>query len=119
MLVEALCSRQIVTALRVGRSNVRRFFPRKISSIEFELDHLRIECKLTCDFWNHASEIRDRRLCLWLRFKISRVISPDTPALLAMIPTGKNRYKLELADVNEVTAESGSLQFASDLEWQT
>ena len=50
MLVEALSSRQIVTALRVGKRNVRRFFPRKLSSIELELDRLRIECNLTCDF---------------------------------------------------------------------
>jgi len=118
MLVEALGSRQVVSALRVGPGNVRQYFPKKIPSIELELDHLRIECKLTRDFWNHAAEIRDGRLCLWLRFKIAHARSPGTPVQLAMTPTGKNRYRLEFADLDKKPVEGEYFALAPELEWR-
>jgi len=41
----------------VGASNVRRYFPRNISSIELQLDHLQIQCGLKPNFWRGEPEI--------------------------------------------------------------
>jgi len=38
-----------VTGLHVGMNNVRRYFPKQISSIELQLDHLQIQCGLKPD----------------------------------------------------------------------
>lgn len=100
MLVKVLGSGRVVTALHVGAGNVRQCFPKQIPSIEFELDHLRVECELARDFWKRQPEIRDCRLCLWLKFKFLRAGSVGISTLLAMIPTGLNLYKLELANIN-------------------
>ena len=58
-----------VTGLHVGTSNVRRYFPRNISFIDLQLDHLQIRCELGPDFWKGEPEIHDPRLCSWLELK--------------------------------------------------
>jgi hypothetical protein len=51
------------TGLYVGADNVRRYFSKRISVVELQLDHLRIQCSLSPDFWQDQPEIHDPRLC--------------------------------------------------------
>lgn len=103
MVVETQCNGHDVSGLRVGADNVRRFFPRRIPSIELQLDHLRIECGLDADFWNGHPEIRDPRLCLWLRCKLRHEHPCRTPLLLAMTPAGVNSFRLEAIPLERPT----------------
>jgi len=83
-----------VTALRVGQRNARRYFERSNPTIEFELDHLRIECGLPPKFWDGEAEIRDRRLCAWLESKHHPHRSPHRDVTLDMTPSGGNSFRL-------------------------
>lgn len=94
VLVTAQYKGHSVTALRVGQQNVRRFFARSAKVIEFELDHLRIECGLPPEFWNGEAEIRDRRLCAWLESKHHPQRRSHSDVTLTMIPAGSNAYRL-------------------------
>lgn len=96
MVVKTQCKGREVTGLHVGASNARRYFPRNVSAIELEIDHLRIECGLTPDFWRGQPEIHDRRLCAWLQSKQFGSKSCRTPLPLDMIPSGKNSFRLGL-----------------------
>ena len=89
-----------VTVLHVGASNVRRYFPKIISSIELQLDHLQIECGLKPDFWRGEPEIFDPRLCAWLEARHMHTNLDRAPIPLSMIPEGKNSYRLQPARVN-------------------
>ena len=84
-----------VTGLHVGASNVRRYFPKKISSIELQLDHLQIQCGLKPNFWRGEPEIFDPRLCAWLEARHMHTKLDRAPIPLAMIPEGKNSYRLQ------------------------
>lgn len=84
-----------VTGLNVGATNVRRYFPKQTSAIELLLDHLQIECGLKPEFWQGDGEIHDPRLCAWLELKNSAGLPSRTPAPLAMIPAGKNCFRLQ------------------------
>lgn len=81
--------------LQVGASNVRRYFPRDTAVVELELDHLQIQCGLTPDFWQGQPEIYDPRLCAWLKAKNFAGKPGQTPIPLAMVPSGKNSFRLE------------------------
>jgi hypothetical protein len=81
-----------VTGILVGESNVQRFFPRHVTAIELQLDHLRIECGLGPHFWKGKPEISDPRLCLWLESKERDVNGRRIPIPLAMIPSGRNSF---------------------------
>lgn len=83
-----------VVGLHVGANNVRRYFPKHVSSVELQLDHLQIECGLKPDFWQDEPEIFDPRLCLWLESRLMRANPGRTPILLAMIPEGENSFRL-------------------------
>jgi hypothetical protein len=96
-MVRALCAGHEVSGLHVGVCNARRYFPKGVSAIELQLDHLRIECGLTPDFWHGRPEIRDPRLILWLKSKSFMAQLSGTSASIAMIPSGENSYKLESA----------------------
>jgi hypothetical protein len=98
MVVKTQCKGREVTGLRVGVYNARRYFPKNISAIELELDHLRIECGLPPDFWRGQPEIHDPRLCAWLQSKQSQN-SCRTPVPLDMIPSGQNSFKLGFASL--------------------
>lgn len=92
MVVRTQCKGREVTGLLVGASNARRYFPRHLSAIELELDHLRIECGLSPEFWQGQPEIHDPRLCAWLELK--QLKSGCAPIPLAMIPSGENSFKI-------------------------
>jgi hypothetical protein len=80
--------------LEVGANNVRRFFPREERVIELELDHLQIRCGLEPEFWDGRPEIRDPRLGAWLEQKNFQGKLGNAPAPLAMIPAGRNAFRL-------------------------
>jgi hypothetical protein len=88
------------TGLQVGASNVRRYFEQGTAVIELQLDHLAIQCRLGPDFWKGKSEINDRRLVAWLEAKNFHERPSRAPVPLAMIPNGKNCFKLRPIGLN-------------------
>jgi hypothetical protein len=96
MLVTSQCNGDRVTGLYIGDDNVRRYFPKRVSRIELQLGHLRIECGLTPLFWKGRPEIHDPRLCLWLEAKQSQRKARRSPMSLAMIPSGDHSFALGL-----------------------
>lgn len=84
-----------LTGLHVGASNVRRYFPKDTSVIELQLDHLQIQCGLDPKFWRDQPEILDARLGAWLESKRMKSKSNQPSILLAMIPSGKNAFRLQ------------------------
>ncbi len=95
MVVKTQCKGHAYTGVEVGASNVRRYFSRDINVIELHLDHLLIQCGLSPDFWLGQTEIRDPRLCAWLESKNFNGRPGDAPIPLAMIPSGKNCFRLQ------------------------
>lgn len=83
------------TGVEIGVSNVRRYFPRDADFIELHLDHLRIQLELTPDFWNGQTRICDPRLCAWLESKNFNGRPGEAPIPLALIPSGKNCFRLQ------------------------
>jgi hypothetical protein len=95
MVVKAQSKGRGLCGLHVGTDNVRRYFPKNISTIELQLDHLRIQCGLAPDFWQGQPEIYDPRLCAWLETKHMHTSRDRTPVPLAMIPAGNNSFRLQ------------------------
>lgn len=94
MVVKMLNKGHGQARLLVGVQNVRRYFPKSMPAIELLLDHLQIECDLTEAFWNGQAEIDDPRLSAWLESK--KLQKPgQNAAPLAMIPSGKNCFRLQ------------------------
>ena len=94
MVVKTQSKGHGVTGLHVGVNNVRRYFPKDISSIELVLDHLQIECGLKPAFWQGEPEIFDPRLCAWLESRQMHTQPDRTSIPMAMIPEGKNSFRL-------------------------
>ena len=94
MVVRTQSKGREITGLEVGAHNVRRYFPKGIATIELELDHLQIQCSLGPDFWQDQPEIRDPRLGAWLESKNFHERPSRDPVPLAMIPSGKNSFRL-------------------------
>ena len=92
MVVTSQCSGSRVTGILIGENNAQRYFPREITEIELQLDHLRIECGLPPHFWNGKPEISDPRLCLWLESKDRNGHGRRVPTPLALIPSGDNSF---------------------------
>ena len=95
MVVKTQSRGRELVGLQVGVSNVRRYFPKDASQIELQLDHLQILCCLAPEFWDGRPEIRDPRLCAWLELKNFHGKAGDSPIPLAMIPSGKNCFRLQ------------------------
>jgi hypothetical protein len=100
MVVKTRSKGRGVTGLHVGVTNVRRYFPSHVAVIELHLDHLLIQCGLEPDFWQDQPEINDPRLCAWLESKNFHSGPDRTPIPLAMIPSGKNSFRLQPASMN-------------------
>ncbi len=94
MVVKTQSKGREYIGLQVGANNVRRYFPRDMAVVELQLDHLEIQCGLTPDFWDGQAEIHDARLCAWLESKNFHEKLGQTPMALAMIPSGKNCFRL-------------------------
>ncbi len=95
MVVKTHCSGRVFTGVIVSALNVRRYFSRDSAVIELQLDHLVIQCGLKPDFWQGHTEIRDPRLAAWLESKNFNGRPGDAPVPLAMIPSGKNAFRLQ------------------------
>jgi hypothetical protein len=109
MIVEAQSRGLGRCGLYVGAENVRLYFPRSLSAIEFNLGHLKIECKLNPDFWQGQPEINDPRLGAWLDAKTMHENRHRSAVRLSMIPTGENAYRLQPATA-EMSAVPARLQ---------
>jgi hypothetical protein len=94
MLVKTQIKGSEIIGLLVGASNVRRYFPKRMRFVEFQLDHLQIRCPLTPEFWRGQPEIHDSRLCEWLDFKIFHHMQSRSAIRLAMTPSGDNTFTL-------------------------
>jgi hypothetical protein len=94
MVVKIQSKGRGIIGLNVGTSNVERYFPRGVHFIELQLDHLEIQCDLTPAFWQGEPEICDPRLCAWLESKHLNAFPGRPPAPLALIPAGKNAFRL-------------------------
>lgn len=95
MVVKTQSTGRRVTGLNVGEDNVRLYFPRNISIVELQMDSLRIQCGLEPDFWQDQPKIRDPRLCAWLNFKYPCRKPDRVPVPLALIPAGKNSFRVQ------------------------
>jgi hypothetical protein len=93
MIVRAQGTNGRIAALHVGIGNVLRYFSQHSSTIELELDHLRIRCELPPEFWTSKPEICDRRLCAWIEAKRHGSAGPTIP--LNMQPRGNNLFQLK------------------------
>jgi hypothetical protein len=89
-----------ITGLQVGANNVRRYFSKDTAVIELQLDHLQIQCALRPDFWQDQPEIHDPRLGAWLESKNFHERPSRAPVPLAMIPSGKNCFRLRPISMN-------------------
>lgn len=103
MVVKTQSRSRGITGLHVGVNNVRRYFPKNMSVIELQLDHLQIQCGLAPDFWQGEPEIYDPRLCAWLESKHLHGKPNRAPVPLAMIPAGKNSFRLQPVSLNAHT----------------
>jgi hypothetical protein len=89
-----------ISGLYVGVNNVRRYFSKRAPVVELQLDHLQIRCGLSPRFWEGQPEIHDPRLCDWLESKHLHDRTSRTPVPMALIPSGKNSFKLALLGPN-------------------
>lgn len=105
MVVKTQSKGRGLSGLHVGADNVRRYFPKDVSSIELQLDHLRIQCGLAPDFWLGQPEIFDPRLCAWLESKHMHGSRDRNPVILAMIPSGNNSFRLQPVSIGAPTRE--------------
>ena len=101
MVVKTQSKGRGLTGLHVGATNVRRYFPKHVSVIELQLDHLQIQCGLPPDFWDDQPEIHDPRLCAWLESKNLHPQPRKAPVSLALIPAGNNSFRLRPVALND------------------
>ena len=94
MVVRTVNNGHVIAGLYVGPRNARRHFPRRLKSVELQMGHLRIRCELQPDFWQGRPEICDPRLSGWLESKIFHHRPRRAPAPVALIPMGKNTFRL-------------------------
>jgi hypothetical protein len=106
MVVTSQCFGHRVTGILVGESNVQRYFPRNITEVELQLDHLRIECGLGPNFWKDKPEISDPRLGLWLESKDRNGHGRRLPTPLAMIPSGSNSFIVSPAQLENAQKQA-------------
>jgi len=94
MVVRTQSDGHAVTGIYIGTRNARRKFPRHVKSVELLLGHLHIDCELPSDFRHGRPEICDARLGGWLEAKIFHGRSCRTPVPMALLPAGKNAFRL-------------------------
>jgi len=83
-----------VTSLRIGARNVKRYFTRSVSTVDFDLENVQIQCELGQDFWRDQPEIFDPRLCAWLTAKNSKWKAGGDRVVLVMVPAGTNSFRI-------------------------
>lgn len=111
------------TGLYIGAANVRRSFREGTMAVELMLDHLRIRCTLSPDFWKGRPEIHDPRLSEWLEFKAAQRSIGRAAMELTMVRSGIDTFvvtpkiqKKQAAFGEEFpTADEANLPMASQL----
>jgi hypothetical protein len=83
-----------ILSLRIGQAAVEQLFSPGATSVEFELDHLRIVCALDPGFWLGHGEISDHRLSSWLQSKRSSGKLAAHDGSIAIVPCGKLAFRL-------------------------
>jgi hypothetical protein len=73
-----------------------------------QLDHLQIQCNLEPDFWHGHPEIYDPRLCAWLESKHFNPKPGHASVPLALIPAGKNSFRLRAVSQNSQAKLKGA-----------
>ena len=89
-----------------GREKCAPVFSQNVDTIELQLDHLKIQCGLSPEFWRGEPDIHDRRLCEWLDFKVFHRVSGRTCLLLAMTPAGKNSFIVQSTALDEYVKQA-------------
>ena len=95
MIVKMQSNGHSITGIHMGVSDAQRFFPPGITSVDLELDHLRIRCKLRSDKIHDRAEISDPRLTAWLNEKYYWQKLPRTPVSVELSRSGKS-YRLQV-----------------------
>ena len=106
MLVRTQLKGHAYLGVEIGTTDVRRYFPKQIRVIEIELDHLQIRCGLAPAFWNGRPEISDRRLSAWLEAKNFNGKLGEKPIPLALIPSGRNCFRLQAIPMSTPCAQA-------------
>jgi hypothetical protein len=113
MVVSVKNGRRGVTGLHVGDGNVQRLFPPDVPTVELELDHLRIVCTLSPEFWDGEPEIHDDRLVSWLESKRMNGKLASVPAPVVMIPSGDHAFRLLPIQHNEIRSTKYPVGFSA------
>jgi hypothetical protein len=116
MVVKTQYEGHRVSGLYVGVNNVRRYFSKRMRAVELQLDHLRIECGLSPRFWEGQPEIHDPRLCDWLESKNLHDRPSREPVPMALIPSGKNSFKLASISRLEHVRGRGTMAHINPIE---
>jgi len=111
MVVQVQRKGRSVTGLHIGSVNVRRYFPRQSQSVDIELGHLLIRCRLQSSFWRDEPSISDPRLNLWLESKDREGTARRGPTEMSLIPVEGASFRLEFNDA-ELAEEPANLSAA-------
>jgi len=102
MVVQIQRSGRSVTGLLIGPGNVRRYFPKSHQSVDLEIGHLLIRCKLRPDFWLDEPQISDPRLSAWLEAKEPEGKTRVGRLQMSLVPVKGKSFRLEFADLQVV-----------------
>jgi hypothetical protein len=105
-----------ILALRIGSAAIEQFFAPGATSVEFELDHLRIVCPLEPSFWLGQGEIRDDRLSSWLQSKRTAGKLAAHDGSVAIIPCGLLTFRLQPVPPATATESNRPAQTVAKLD---
>jgi hypothetical protein len=103
MVVKTQGKGSSITGLLIGMGNARRYFPKGVSSVELQLDHLQIQCELKREQWDGEATITDARLIAWLEAKHPNRRFECNGITLMLVPSGDNAFRVEPHTLHAVT----------------
>jgi len=98
MVVQIQRNGRSVTGLHIGSGNVRRYFPKGRFSVDLQIGHLMICCRLLPTFWRGEPRIADPRLSAWLEAKEADARSRPGRTQMSLIPAEDESFRLEYSD---------------------
>jgi len=101
MVVQIQRNGRSVTGLHIGSGNVRRYFPRGRQSVDLQLGHLMIRCRLQPAFWRDEPSISDPRLILWLESREPEDKRRRGRTQMSLVPAEDESFRLEFADAQQ------------------
>ena len=101
MVIKTQLKGRAVTGVEVGATDAQHYFVKDATAVELILDHLQIQCDLAPEFWRGHAEICDPRLNAWIEAKNFNSPVGADPIPLALIPSGKNRFRLQPVPVGK------------------